>query len=352
MQKKSKENQRTGVGAYRFGDFDLFPSERQLRRRQRPVRIAPREFDALLLFVQNAERLVRREHLIEALWPDTFVSEANLTNIIVVLRKILGRSAIQTVSKFGYRFCLPVVGEPGIEQAAYAIFLEARELATVRSLESMERARDLFAICVATDPAFAAAWAWLGRCARFLDKFGPRRSVDLQLAEASLRRALAIDPHLACAHQFYTQLQLDLGLSQDAMARLAQRIVERGDEPESYAGLVQALRFCGLLDESLAAHERAIALDPTLVTSVPHTYFLRGEYRGHHRNICTHRLLPRRGGVGGARGHLACGHTAADTPRVGAVLDDHVRADGVAARDYPPGARHRAFDDGDAGGRA
>jgi hypothetical protein len=42
---------------------------------------------------------------------------------------------------------------------------------------------------------------------------------------------------------------------------------------------VQALRFCGLLDESVAAHERAIALDPAVVTSVTHTHFLRGDYR-------------------------------------------------------------------------
>src|SRR5215468_2851482 len=102
MRKKSKENQRIGVGAYRFGEFDLFPSERQLHRRQRAVRLPPKVFDALLLFVQNSKRLVRREQLLEALWPDTFVLEANLTNVIVELRKILGREAIQTVSKFGY----------------------------------------------------------------------------------------------------------------------------------------------------------------------------------------------------------------------------------------------------------
>jgi hypothetical protein len=56
------------------------------------------------------------------------------------------------------------------------------------------------------------------------------------------------------------------------------QIIDRGDEPESYAGLVHAFRYCGLLDQSLVAHERAVALDPTVVTSVLHTHFLLGDY--------------------------------------------------------------------------
>ena len=118
---------------------------------------------------------------------------------------------------------------------------------------SMARARDLFAVCVAQDPTFAAAWAWLGRCARFLEKFTAGSAANLDLADAAFRRALAIDPHLACAHHFYTQLQIDLGQSAAAAARLVDRILSRGDEPESYAGLVHALRFCGLLAQSVAA---------------------------------------------------------------------------------------------------
>lgn len=47
---------------------------------------------------------------------------------------------------------------------------------------------------------------------------------------------------------------------------------------EDFAGLVHALRFAGLLDESVAAHARAVTLDPTIVTSVPHTHFLRCDY--------------------------------------------------------------------------
>jgi len=279
MPRNSTEIHTAREGSFRFGDFDLSPSERQLFRGPREIALPPKTFDALVLFVRNAERLVRREELIDALWPDTHVTDANLTNVIVGLRKILGRAAIQTVSKFGYRFCLPVLGEPGIHQATYTTFLQAKELATLRSLDSMARARDLFALCVPEDPTFATAWAWLGRCSRFLDKFKCGSAVNLDLAQAALRRALAIDPHLACAHRFYTQLQIDLGESRAAAVRLVQRLVTRGDEPESFAGLVQALRFCGQLGESAAAHQRATALDPAMITSVPHTHFLLGDYQ-------------------------------------------------------------------------
>jgi DNA-binding winged helix-turn-helix (wHTH) protein len=278
MQKKPKEIQRVVEGAFRFGDFALFPSERRLEKRSKAVSLPPKTFDALLIFVRNAERLVHRDQLIEALWPDTFVTDANLTNLIVSLRKVLGREAIQTVSKHGYRLTVSVIGEPGIDQRTYAAFLEGKQLMVHRSLESVERARDLFSVCVATDPQFAVAWAWLGRCCRFLDKFKEGPSVNMDLAHAAFRRALSIDPHLSAAHHFYTQLQADVGQSREASVRLAQLIVDRGEDPESYAGLVTVLRCTGLLDESLAAHKRATALDPTITTSVPHTHFVRGEY--------------------------------------------------------------------------
>jgi DNA-binding winged helix-turn-helix (wHTH) protein len=278
MPKKSQEIQRAAGGAFRFGDFDLYPAERQLTKRSKAVALPPKTFDALLILVRNAEHLVHRNQLIEALWPDTFVTDANLTNVIGSLRKILGREAIQTVSKHGYRFTLQVVGEPGIDQASYANFLQAKQLMVHRSLESVSRARDLFSVCVANDPQFAAAWAWLGRCIRFLDKFKEGPSVNMDLPQAAFRRALAIDPHLATAHHFYTQLQADLGQAHEAVGRLARLIAERGEDPESFSGLVQVLRYTGLLDESVAAHRRATSLDPTITTSVPHTHFLRGEY--------------------------------------------------------------------------
>ena len=242
------------------------------------VPLPPKAFDALLLLVQNAERLVRKEELVHTLWPDTYVAEANLTNTIVVLRKIFSHDAIQTVSKFGYRFALQVLGEPGVDQAVYGNFARAKELITERSLDSMLRARDLCVLCIASDPGFAAAWAWLGRCCRVIEKFSGQSSVNLELAQAALRRSLTLDPDLACAHYFYTQLQADLGQAQEAVVRLVHRLARHPHEAESFGGLVQVLRFCGLMDDSVVAHRHAVALDPTIVTSVAHTHFLRGEY--------------------------------------------------------------------------
>src|SRR5688572_7711713 len=110
MQGKSKNIQTPPAEVYRFGAFELHPAERQLSRRGKRVALAPKAFDALLLLVQNAERLVRKDDLMRALWPDTFVEEANLTNLVVALRKTLGKTAIETVSKYGYRFVVPVAG--------------------------------------------------------------------------------------------------------------------------------------------------------------------------------------------------------------------------------------------------
>jgi DNA-binding winged helix-turn-helix (wHTH) protein len=264
--------------AYRFGEFSLSPSERRLLRGTKIIPLPAKAFDAMQLLVSKHGSLVLRDEITRALWPNIYVTEANLTNIIVLLRKLLGREAIQTVSKYGYRFTLPVMGEPGVKRSAYASFVRGKELAAERSLESIQRARELFWLCLTEDPLFAQAWAWLGRSCRMLEKFKAGASINLELADAAFRRALSLDPDLACAHHFYTQLQSDLGHALEAMTRLAGRLAQHGEEPETFAGLVQVLRFCGLLEESVAAHQRAVALDPIIVTSVAHTHFLQGEY--------------------------------------------------------------------------
>jgi DNA-binding winged helix-turn-helix (wHTH) protein len=275
----SKENQSAPETAYRFGDFALYPRDRLLKRGVASIALQPKAFDALLCLVRGAEHMVSKQDLRQILWPDVHVSERNLTNLVVSLRKILGPGAIKTVSKHGYRLDLPVSGEPGVRRKTYEKFTRARELTTQRSLESMLLARDLCWTCLAENPNFAPAWAWLGRCCWFLDKFSHSSSAVPELAEAAFRRAFVLDPDLASAHQFYTLLQVDLGRADEAMRRLLERLERHSMEPESFSSLVQVLRFRGLLRESVAAHLRAVELDPAVTTSVAHTFFLTGQYK-------------------------------------------------------------------------
>jgi len=276
----SKENQSTVESAYRFGAFELSPRDRLFKHDGVAVPLQPKAFDALLCLVRRARHLVSKQELTNTLWPQVHVSEANLTNTIVSLRKVVGRDAIRTVSKHGYSFEMPVTGEPGVARATYDRFVRARKLTAQRSLESMHLARDLYWTCLAEDPAFAPAWAWLGRCCWFLGKFSAGAAVNVELARAALQRAFALDRDLASAHQFYTFVEVDTGHAADAISRLFDRLQRHPGEPESLTGLVQVLRFCGLLHESVQVHKQAAEMDPGVVTSVAHSLFLAADYPG------------------------------------------------------------------------
>ena len=80
------------------------------------------------------------------------------------------------------------------------------------------------------------------------------------------------------AHNHYTQIQADAGQAQRAIARLLRQAENYPNDSELFTGLVQATRYCGLLEESIAAHQCARRLDRRTVTSVAHTYFLCGDY--------------------------------------------------------------------------
>jgi tetratricopeptide (TPR) repeat protein len=111
-----------------------------------------------------------------------------------------------------------------------------------------------------------------------MGKFGASTSANGELSYAAFKRAFALNPDLADAHQFYTLVQVDSGQASAAVSRLLGRLRIHPGEPETFAGLVHALRFRGLIDASLKSHQRAVELDPAALTSVAHTLFLAGDY--------------------------------------------------------------------------
>jgi DNA-binding winged helix-turn-helix (wHTH) protein len=95
---------------YAFGEFELDLAARALTKSGIPVSLAPKTFDLLAMLVRRPGILFSKREIIEELWPDTFVEEANLSFQVAALRKTLGESAnrwIETVPKHGYRFTAP-----------------------------------------------------------------------------------------------------------------------------------------------------------------------------------------------------------------------------------------------------
>src|SRR5262245_33289171 len=98
---------------YDFGPFRLDAAEGLLLRDGRPVPLKPKVLETLLVLVENSAHVLDKTELMQRLWPDTFVEEANLAVNISQLRKALGQTEpdavfIETVPKRGYRFVAPV----------------------------------------------------------------------------------------------------------------------------------------------------------------------------------------------------------------------------------------------------
>jgi len=165
---------------------------------------------------------------------------------------------------------------------AYDYYLRGNQL----SYDSKQWAvaRDLYLRSVEEDPRYAPAWARLGRIHHVMAKYLPTGAAEgLDLAEQAFRKALELNPDLSLAHKLYAQLEVERGLARDAMARLIQRA--QTADPELLAGLVTTCRYCGLLDASVAAHERAVDLEPKLKTSIIHTW----AFQSAHDRVVTYK---------------------------------------------------------------
>jgi non-specific serine/threonine protein kinase len=154
---------------------------------------------------------------------------------------------------------------------AYELYLRANELA--RSYEGMIQARDLYEQCLDLDPAFAPAWAHLGRSHRVIAKFIDASSDELR-AKTALDRAIALNPRLSVAHKYYAQLEAEMGLSIGAMVRLLEQAARNSNDPELFAGLVHVCRYCGLFDQAIEAHAEARRLDPNAPSTIEQTILM------------------------------------------------------------------------------
>jgi Tol biopolymer transport system component/DNA-binding winged helix-turn-helix (wHTH) protein len=94
---------------FEFGEYHLDQLQGGLYCAGKHVPLTPKALTMLLFLVQNCHRVVGKEELLKAVWPDSFVEEGNLSVTIHHLRKALGGKGsderfIQTLSRQGYRW--------------------------------------------------------------------------------------------------------------------------------------------------------------------------------------------------------------------------------------------------------
>src|SRR5580704_17579683 len=103
---------------YRFDQFEVDDREFRLCEDGTPVQVEPKVLRLLVYLIENRNRLVRKQELLDQVWPDAMVTENALTRAVGLLRKALSENSqvpryIETVPTAGYRFIanVTVVGE-------------------------------------------------------------------------------------------------------------------------------------------------------------------------------------------------------------------------------------------------
>jgi len=94
---------------YEFGEFRLDANRHRLLRAGELIPLSPKAIETLIVLIRNPGKLLERDALMQALWPNTIVEDGNLTVAISQLRKALNQNGdaaefIQTIPRVGYRF--------------------------------------------------------------------------------------------------------------------------------------------------------------------------------------------------------------------------------------------------------
>ena len=115
---------------YRFGDFEVDPRARELRRSTEPVHLEPQAFDLLVHLIEHRDEVVANRDLLDGVWGHRFVSEAAITTRIKEIRRAVGddgtrQHTIRNVRGRGYRFV--AVLEPGGRASGSASGLIGRD---------------------------------------------------------------------------------------------------------------------------------------------------------------------------------------------------------------------------------
>lgn len=183
------------MAPYRFGLLELSPDERVVRRAGTAVPLAPKAVDVLIELVEHLGEVVDKRTLLDRVWPESYVDEANLTQTIYVLRAFLKEQscglAIDNVPKRGYALRVNVPDVP---------FADA-PVAEARAREPVVFARAFAAVIVLMTVFFAVTHRAPGTLdAKTMSAYLLAKQYQLRGSLASLQRSDALYAQVAAAY--------------------------------------------------------------------------------------------------------------------------------------------------------
>lgn len=301
---------------YEFGKFQLDPDRLLLYHEHVAIGIGPKVVETLLALLEKPDTIQAKKALIDRIWPEGFVEEANLVQNIYVLRKLLRlhghASAIETISRRGYRFTLPVRRRDDVAVAAlapsprrrgfvlaaaaaalalvvlsgYALSREfsaniARRSAAETRLDrigdfflsrrtpyGIKRSIVFFSRAIASHPEDAFSYGSRAQAYALSAEGESARQVrDRLLAQGDARKALALDPHCGRAHAALGLIALDSGKSDVALGELRKAVAFTPGDSNAREWYGIALLRDGYVDA--AEHQLTVAeqLDPLSIAA-------------------------------------------------------------------------------------
>ncbi len=305
---------RTGP-VYDFDRFRLDPTEQVLWCSGKPVQLTPKAFAVLRVLVERAEHLIEKHELMQTVWADSVVEEANLPQTICMLRKVLGeshhgyhsRKYIQTIARRGYRFIAAVkmhdepdgLGIEGIEatdrtpqddsesgeggergshdgsasewvakrygenEQAHHLYLRGRYYWHKYTVEGLNKGIEYFRQAIKIDSDYALPYSGLADCYYRLSNIHLPPKKAMRKAKAAVMKALKRDETLAEAHALLGLIRMFYDRDWPTAKTEFKRAIEldpRSALAHQRYGLI--LGMLGQFDESVKEMNRALDLEP------------------------------------------------------------------------------------------
>ena len=334
----SNENSRF----YEFSQFRLDPDKKRLWHQGQPILLPHKAMDVFVALIERPGKIVEREELMQLVWGDLAVEDANLTVAISTLRRVLSQyetlPLIETLPRIGYRFTAEVRDAPAAEPPilkqveakevkppilqrrlfgrrnstiacsliilitvflwagwkwnkqpqkktytpnpeAYQLCLQGGYLHDKQTLAEVSKAIALFQQAIAKDPAYAVAYTKLATSYLTQGHFNAQSpKQDFILAKQFALQSVALDPNLSETYAVLAATELD----QLQAIKYSQRAIELNPNiPDGRLGMGYCYLIHGRFEEVRAEFRKAVELNP-LSFKAHHllalTYYFGREY--------------------------------------------------------------------------